>query len=166
MGAGPAQGSGHSSGLPAPAKMADGPTPAQNMCISEDRLSKGARRTSLPPKATGGFCWASTTLLPPALPLPPSQSAAQQSLGQGSDGQHGGASHAPRSHLLLHHSVPRLQPALGTPNTHKSRKPPFQASHHTTQGQGPQSPSRTTRPSPHLGYPTPPQELERTAQAT
>lgn len=105
MGAGPAQGSGHTSGLPAPARMAEGPTPPRGMYIPEDQLSKASRRTSPPPpphphpaKQQGG---PAGLVSPPRLPhcLSP-ESMAERSLGQGPGRELMGPSHTPRGSEL------------------------------------------------------------------
>ena len=111
MGVGPAQGCGHFLGLPAPAKMAEGPTPAQSMCIPEVQPGKGARRTSLPPNAMAGL--PGPMPLPPRRPFPTSRPVGEQRskvwwLAQG-------ASHAPGSLVLRHHLVPGPQSSLGSP---------------------------------------------------
>lgn len=116
MGVGPAQGSDHFLGLPAPAKMAEGP-PQPEHVHPRGPAGQGRQEDQPPSNTMAGR--PGPMPLPPRRPFPTSQPVGEQRsvvwwLAQS-------ASQAPRSLVLWHHLVPGPQSSLGSPK--HTRKP-------------------------------------------
>lgn len=128
--------------------MVDSPTPPQSMCIPEDQLSRGVQEDQPPSQSSRRVLLGQSH----PLPLPHCLFHAPSlwlSKAQVKDPMVSAAMPATLPRALFSSITQSPNPSLPWA---PQNKPPFQALHHTIQGQGPQSPSGTISPCPRLEY--------------